>query len=108
MGQGKTGHDDLWAMGMVEPDQEWNRLRGGTNPGRGSERGSSFVGVTVAYLNRSSPNQDLIKEFMERYALTEEGLTAMYMQSRPAFQALISIYENWLKTTRFCGSSTQW
>jgi hypothetical protein len=35
MGQGETGHDDLRAVGMVEPDQEWNRLRGGTNPGRG-------------------------------------------------------------------------
>ena len=69
---------------MVEPDQEWNRLRGGTNPGRGSERGSSLCRVTVAYLNRSSPNQDLIKEFMERYALIEEECLLCIMQSPPA------------------------
>ena len=84
-GTGQAGHDDLRALGMAEPSQEWNRLRGGTNPRRRSERGSPFVGVTVAYLNRSSPNQDLTTEFLERYALTEKGL-AMYHASRPAFQ----------------------
>jgi maltose/maltodextrin transport system substrate-binding protein len=41
------------------------------NPGR------PFVGVSMAYLNRSSPNQDLAKEFLERYILTEEGLSAL-------------------------------
>jgi maltose/maltodextrin transport system substrate-binding protein len=34
-GPRESGHDCLRAVGMVEPDQEWNRLRGGTNPGRG-------------------------------------------------------------------------
>ena len=38
--------------------------------------GALSLGVSVAYLNRSSPNQDLVKEFLERYALTEEGLTS--------------------------------
>ena len=47
-------------------------------PGVDENVGHPFVGVTVAYLNRSSPNQDLIKEFMERYTLTEEGLAAMF------------------------------
>jgi maltose/maltodextrin transport system substrate-binding protein len=59
--------------------------------------GRPFVGVTVAYLNRSSPNQDLIKEFMERYALTEEGVTAMYHAKPTGIPALISIYEKLAK-----------
>jgi hypothetical protein len=44
------------------------------NPPRALRRHpQGMVGVTVAYLNRSSPNQDLTKEFLKRYALTEEG-----------------------------------
>jgi maltose/maltodextrin transport system substrate-binding protein len=76
-------------------------------PGVDQNVGRPFVGVTVAYLNRSSPNQDLIKEFMERYALTEEGLTAIYDAKPTGIPALIPIYENLAKTTCFCGSSTQ-
>jgi hypothetical protein len=40
-------------------------------PGVKGNLGRPFVGVSVAYLNRSSPNQDLAKEFIERYLLTE-------------------------------------
>jgi maltose/maltodextrin transport system substrate-binding protein len=76
-------------------------------PGVDENVGRPFVGVTVAYLNRSSPNQDLIKEFMERYALTEEGLTAIYDAKPTGIPALISNTRTWLKTTCFCGSSTQ-
>jgi len=36
-----------------------------------------FVGVIAAYLNRSSPNQDLTKVFLERYLLTDDGLRAI-------------------------------
>src|SRR5271166_4569417 len=66
-------------------------------PGVDENVGRPFVGVTVAYLNRSSPNQDLIKEFMERYALTEEGLTAMYHAKPTGIPALSSIYEKLAK-----------
>jgi maltose/maltodextrin transport system substrate-binding protein len=59
--------------------------------------GRPFVGVTVAYLNRSSPNQDLSKEFLESYALTEQGLTAMYHAKPTGVPALISIYEKLAK-----------
>jgi len=38
--------------------------------------GRPFVGVMVAYLNRSSSNQDLAKEFLEQSMLTGEGLSA--------------------------------
>ena len=62
-------------------------------PGVDDNVGRPFVGVTVAYLNRSSPNQDLIKEFLESYALTEEGLTAVYHAKPTGVPALISTYE---------------
>ena len=78
MGQGKL------AM-MISGPWAWsNLIKNGIDfgvapiPGVDENVGRPFVGVTVAYLNRSSPNQDLIQEFMERYAQTEEGLTAMY------------------------------
>ena len=66
-------------------------------PGVDENVGRPFVGVTVAYLNRSSPNQDLIKEFMEHYALSEEGLTAMYQAKPTGVPALISICEKLAK-----------
>lgn len=34
----------------------------------------AFVGVWAAALNNASPNQDMAKEFIENYVLTEEGL----------------------------------
>jgi maltose/maltodextrin transport system substrate-binding protein len=63
-------------------------------PGVGENVGRPIVGVTVAYLNRSSPNQDLIKEFLEQYALTKEALTAMYYAKPTGIPALISTYES--------------
>ena len=78
MGQGRL------AM-MISGPWAWsNLIKNGIDfavapiPGVDQNVGRPFVGVTVAYLNRSSPNQDLIKDFLERYALTEEGVTAMY------------------------------
>ena len=93
MGQGKL------AM-MISGPWAWsNVIKNGIDfgvapiPGVDDNVGRPFVGVTVAYLNRSSPNQDLIKEFLESYALTEEGLTAMYHAKPTGVPALISIYE---------------
>ena len=97
MGQGKL------AM-MISGPWAWsNLIKNGIDfavapmPGVGEHVGRPFVGVTVAYLNRSSPNQDLIKEFMEHYALTEEGLTAMYHAKPTGIPALISTYEKLAK-----------
>jgi maltose/maltodextrin transport system substrate-binding protein len=97
MGQGKL------AM-MISGPWAWsNLIKNGIDfgvapiPGVDENLGRPFVGVTVAYLNRSSPNQDLIKEFLERYALTEEGLTAMYDAKPTGVPALISIYEKLAK-----------
>jgi maltose/maltodextrin transport system substrate-binding protein len=97
MGQGKV------AMIVSGPWAWSNLIKNGIDfavapiPGVDENVGRPFVGVTVAYLNRSSPNQDLIKEFMERYALTEEGLTAMYHAKPTGIPALSSIYEKLAK-----------
>jgi maltose/maltodextrin transport system substrate-binding protein len=63
-------------------------------PGVDGKVGRPFVGVSVAYLNRSSPNQDLSKEFLERYLLTEEGLTEIDKAKPIGIPALISVYES--------------
>jgi maltose/maltodextrin transport system substrate-binding protein len=93
MGQGKL------AM-MISGPWAWsNLMKCGIDfgvapiPGVDKNVGRPFVGVTLAYLNRSSPNQDLAKDFLERYALTEEGLTAMYHAKPIGVPALISLYE---------------
>jgi maltose/maltodextrin transport system substrate-binding protein len=97
MGQGKV------AMIVSGPWAWSNLIKNGIDfavapiPGVEENVGRPFVGVTVAYLNRSSPNQDLIKEFMERYALTEDGLTAMYHAKPTGVPAQISIYEKLAK-----------
>jgi len=97
MGQGKL------AM-MISGPWAWpNLIKHGIDfgvapiPGVDENVGRPFVGVTVAYLNRSSPNQDLAKEFLERYALSEEGLTTMYHAKPTGVPALISTYEKLAK-----------
>ena len=77
MGQGKL------AMIISGPWAWSNLVKRGIDfgvapmPGTSGHLGRPFVGVSVAYINRSSPNQDLAKEFIEHYLLTDEGLTAM-------------------------------
>jgi maltose/maltodextrin transport system substrate-binding protein len=97
MGRGKL------AM-MISGPWAWsNLIKNGIDfgvapmPGLDGSVGRPFVGVTVAYLNRSSPNQDLIKEFMEHYALTEEALIAMYRAKPTGVPAVISVYEKLAK-----------
>jgi maltose/maltodextrin transport system substrate-binding protein len=97
MGQGKL------AM-MISGQWAWsNLIKCGIDfgvapiPGVDGNLGRPFVGVSVAYLNRSSPNQDLAKLFLERYALTEEGLTAMDQAKPLGVPALISLYEKMAK-----------
>jgi maltose/maltodextrin transport system substrate-binding protein len=62
-------------------------------PGVNGNLGRPFVGVSVAYLNRSSPNQDLAKEFIERYLLTDEGLSTMDHGKPIGLPALNSLRE---------------
>jgi maltose/maltodextrin transport system substrate-binding protein len=66
-------------------------------PGVNGNVGRPFVGVSVAYLNRSSPNQDLAEEFLENYFLTEQGLRAADHAKPIGIPALISLYETMAK-----------
>ena len=66
-------------------------------PGVNGKPGRPFIGVMVAYVNRSSPNHDLVKEFVEGYLLTEEGLTAMNNGKPIGIPALISLYDRMAK-----------
>ena len=97
IGQGKV------AMIISGPWAWLNLMKSGIDfgltpiPGVNGNLGRPFVGVMVAYLNRSSPNQDLATEFLERYALTEEGLTAIDHAKRIGVPALISLYEKMAK-----------
>jgi maltose/maltodextrin transport system substrate-binding protein len=97
MGQGKL------AM-MISGPWAWSNLtkKGidfglGQIPGVEGKVGRPFVGVSVAYLNRASLNQDVAKEFIERYLLTDEGLGAMDGAKPIGVPALISLYEKLAK-----------
>ncbi|MGA8658314.1 MAG: maltose/maltodextrin ABC transporter substrate-binding protein MalE [Chthoniobacterales bacterium] len=96
--------EDLMAKGrlamMISGPWAWsNLIKSGIDfgvaviPGVNGNVGRPFVGVTVAYLNRSSPNQDLATEFLVDCALTEEGLTAMDHAKPIGLPALVSLYE---------------
>jgi len=100
--------EDLMARGklamMISGPWAWSDLiKSGIDfalapiPGVGGAPGRPFVGVSVAYLNRSSPNQDLAREFLERYLLTEEGLTAMDHGKALGIPALVSLQEKMAK-----------
>ena len=96
------GRDKL-AM-MISGPWAWSNLvQGGIDfgvapiPGVNGKPGRPFIGVMVAYVNRSSPNHDLVKEFLEGYLLTEEGLTAMNNGKPIGVPALISLYNRMAK-----------
>jgi maltose/maltodextrin transport system substrate-binding protein len=98
MGEGKL------AM-MISGPWAWSNLtqKGidfglGQIPGVDGKVGRPFVGVSVAYVNRSSPNQDLAKEFIERYLLTDEGLGDMDAAKPIGVPALISFYAKIART----------
>ena len=62
-------------------------------PGVGGKPGKAFVGVSVAYVNRSSPNLDIARQFLENYAITDEGLAAANRLKPIGIPALKSLYE---------------
>jgi maltose/maltodextrin transport system substrate-binding protein len=47
----------------------------------------------VAYINRSSPNRDLVNEFLEKYALTKESLCGLDHVKPIGIPAMISLYD---------------
>ena len=69
---------------MIDGPWDWANLRKANVdfdiapiPGVDGNPGRPFVGVYTALINRSSPNVDLAQQFLEKYALTAEGLKAM-------------------------------
>ena len=62
-------------------------------PGVNGKVGKAFIGVQVAYINRSSPNRDLAKEFLEKYVFTKESLCAMDHVKPIGIPAMISLYD---------------
>jgi maltose/maltodextrin transport system substrate-binding protein len=66
-------------------------------PGIDGKPGRPFVGVTMAYLNRSSPNHDLAEEFLKEYLLPSAGLSAMNHAKPIGVPALKSLYNKMAK-----------
>ena len=97
MGQGEL------AMTISGPWAWSNLIKSGIDfdlapiPGVNGNVGRPFVGVSVAYLNRWSPNHDLATEFLEHYFLTDEGLTTMDRAKPIGVPALIALYETMAK-----------
>ncbi|WP_150539352.1 maltose/maltodextrin ABC transporter substrate-binding protein MalE [Actinobacillus vicugnae] len=65
-----------------------------------------FVGVLSAAVNASSPNQDLAKEFLENYLLTDEGLTTVNKDAPLGAVALKSFQEKLAKDPRIAATMT--
>ncbi len=60
-------------------------------PGVGGNPGRPFVGVLTALINRSSPNADFAKEFLEKYVCTVDGLKAIDAEAPLGVPALKSL-----------------
>jgi maltose/maltodextrin transport system substrate-binding protein len=93
MGQGKL------AM-MISGPWAWaNLIKTGIDfgvapvPGCGDKPARPFVGVSAAYINRASPNQDLATEFIEGFLISTEGLSAMNDAKPIGIPSLISLAE---------------
>jgi len=66
-------------------------------PGVGGKPGKAFIGVSVAYINRSSPNMDIARQFLENYAITDKGLAEANRLKPLGIPALKSLYETMSK-----------
>jgi maltose/maltodextrin transport system substrate-binding protein len=62
-------------------------------PGVDGAPGKAFVGVSIAYINRSSPNLDIARQFLEKYAITDHCLAAANRLKPIGIPALNSLYE---------------
>ena len=84
---------------MVNGPWAWADLRkGGIDfelapvPGVGGNPGKPFVGVLTALINRSTPNADLAKLFLEKYVCSVDGLKSIDDDTPigvPALKALV-------------------
>jgi maltose-binding protein MalE len=62
-------------------------------PGCDGKPARPFVGVSAAYINRASSNQDISKEFVENFLISEEGLKAMNDAKPIGIPSLITFAE---------------
>ncbi len=94
--------EDLMSQGklamMISGPWAWaNLMKTGIDfgvapiPGCGENPSKPFVGVSAAYINRSSSNQDIAKEFIESFLISEEGLKAMNDAKPIGIPSLISL-----------------
>ncbi len=69
---------------MITGPWAWSNLdKSGINygvaplPSIDGSRSRAFVGIWAAAVNNASPNKEVVKEFLENYLLTEEGLKTL-------------------------------
>ena len=67
-------------------------------PGCGNKPARPFVGVSAAYINRASPNQDIAREFVEGYLVSEQGLKAMNDAKPIGIPSLVSLAQEMEQT----------
>ena len=60
-------------------------------PGCDGNPAKPFVGVLACYINRASPNQDIAKEFIENFLLSEQGLKAMDQAKPVGIPSLVTL-----------------
>jgi maltose/maltodextrin transport system substrate-binding protein len=96
--------EDLMSQGklamMISGPWAWgNLMKTGIDfgiapvPGCDDKPSKPFVGVSAAYINRASSNQDIATEFIEDYLISEEGLKAMNDAKPIGIPSLISLAE---------------
>jgi maltose/maltodextrin transport system substrate-binding protein len=96
--------EDLMSQGklamMISGPWAWaNLMKTGIDfgvapvPGCDDKPSKPFVGVSAAYINRASSNQDIAKEFIEDFLVSEEGLKAMNDAKPIGIPSLISLAE---------------
>ncbi len=67
-------------------------------PGCSTKPARPFVGVSAAYINRASANQDIAHEFVQDYLVAEQGLKAMNDAKPIGIPALISLADEMVQT----------
>ena len=96
--------EDLMSQGklamMISGPWAWgNLMKTGIDfgvapvPGCDDKPSKPFVGVSAAYINRASSNQDIATEFIQDYLISEEGLKAMNDAKPIGIPSLISLAE---------------
>ncbi|HEY0793737.1 MAG TPA: maltose/maltodextrin ABC transporter substrate-binding protein MalE [Chthoniobacterales bacterium] len=86
---------------MISGPWAWSNLRkSGIDfglaplPGVDGNPGKPFVGVLTAMINRATPNSDLAVQFLEKYAITDDGLKSIDADVPIGVPALKAAYDD--------------